>query len=39
MGRECSTHKSDEKFVQKSDNLKGRYLLGNLGVDGRIILK
>jgi hypothetical protein len=41
MGKACSTHRGNEKFIQNflSENPKGRDLLEDVGVDSRIILK
>jgi hypothetical protein len=42
MGGACTTHGRDEKFIMGIfwlDNLQGRNIFEDLGVDGKIILK
>jgi hypothetical protein len=41
MGGACSTHEKDEKCIQNIclENLKGRYHMEDLGVNGKIILQ
>jgi hypothetical protein len=40
MGRECSMHGADDKFIQILFGIiEGKNQLGDLIVDGRIILK
>jgi hypothetical protein len=36
MGRACSTHDRDEKWIQNLENLNGRDHLQDQGVDGSI---
>jgi hypothetical protein len=38
--RVCSAHGTDEKYIQNLlETLKGRDHIGDIGVDGRILLK
>jgi len=40
MGRTCIMHVGNEKYIQNNSwNLKGRDILGHIGIDGMIILK
>jgi hypothetical protein len=39
MGKAYSTHLGDEKYIHYSRTLKGRDHIGDLSVNGRMILK